>query len=232
MYELIYKIDRSKNHLRLIGENFFKRNKKLGHFIYNNRKISLIDKIEIKNIKEENEFKIHLILYKKIYNKTNLFKDCTSLIKFSFAHRENKGHKKYYSQIINDHEEDESLLEYYNNNEISENNLYQTFNEIYTFSDYSSINKKDEEFSNVSTVSSFYKKIANTIHNYSNNSFILSGMFFNCLSLVSLPDISEWNINNVSDINFMFSNCSSLISLPDISKWNTINVNNMNSMFG
>ena len=28
MYELIYKIDRSKNHLRLIGENFFKRNKK------------------------------------------------------------------------------------------------------------------------------------------------------------------------------------------------------------
>ena len=88
-----------------------------------------------------------------------MFKDCTSLIKFSFSHREDKGHKKYYSQIINDHEEDESLLEYYNNNEISENNLYQTFNEIYTFSDYSSINKKDEEFSNVSTVSSFYKKI-------------------------------------------------------------------------
>ena len=65
MYELIYKIDRSKIHLRLIGENFFKRNKKLGHFIYNNRKISLIDKIEIKKIKEENQFKIHFYYIKK-----------------------------------------------------------------------------------------------------------------------------------------------------------------------
>ena len=49
-------------------------------------------------------------------------------------------------------------------------------------------------------------------------------MFNNCSSLLSLPDISKWNTNNVTDMSFMFVNCSSLSSLPDISKWNTNNV--------
>ena len=56
-------------------------------------------------------------------------------------------------------------------------------------------------------------------------------MFFNCLSLSSLPDISKWNTNNVKDISYMFNNCSSLSSLPDISKWNTNNVKKMSDMF-
>jgi surface protein len=49
-------------------------------------------------------------------------------------------------------------------------------------------------------------------------------MFFNCSSLISLPDISKWNTTNVINMKKMFYNCSSLISLPDISKWNTSNV--------
>ena len=32
-------------------------------------------------------------------------------------------------------------------------------------------------------------------------------------------------------MNNMFFGCSSLSSLPDISKWNTNNVTNMNNMF-
>ena len=38
------------------------------------------------------------------------------------------------------------------------------------------------------------------------------------------------NINDdyeLNDISFVFSNCSSLISLPDISNWNISNVENM-----
>ena len=38
-------------------------------------------------------------------------------------------------------------------------------------------------------------------------------------------------INNITDISYMFYECSSLLSLPDISKWNVNNVNNMNGMF-
>ena len=44
-------------------------------------------------------------------------------------------------------------------------------------------------------------------------------IFDDCSSLSSLPDISKWNTNNVTDMSWMFRNCSSLQSLPDISKW-------------
>ena len=33
-----------------------------------------------------------------------------------------------------------------------------------------------------------------------------------------LPDISNWNMNNVIDISSMFSDCTELKFLPDISK--------------
>ena len=56
-------------------------------------------------------------------------------------------------------------------------------------------------------------------------------MFSGCKSLSSLPDISKWNTNNVTDMREMFSGCKSLSSLPEISKWNTKNVKNMSYMF-
>ena len=51
-------------------------------------------------------------------------------------------------------------------------------------------------------------------------------MFWGCLSLSSLPDISKWNTNKVYNMSNMFDGCSSLSSLPDISKWNTNNAEN------
>ena len=48
-----------------------------------------------------------------------------------------------------------------------------------------------------------------------------------CDKLISLPDISKWDTQNVKDMSYMFSDCKSLISLPDISKWDTQNVINM-----
>ena len=44
-------------------------------------------------------------------------------------------------------------------------------------------------------------------------------MFYECKSLISLPDISKWNTSNVRDMNNLFDGCKSLISLPNISKW-------------
>jgi len=76
------------------------------------------------------------------------------------------------------------------------------------------------------------------IENYNNNKLeiILKGidkiinmsfMFAECSSLSSLPNISEWNTNDVTDMSCMFAQCSSLLSLPDISKLNTNNVTDM-----
>ena len=56
----------------------------------------------------------------------------------------------------------------------------------------------------------------------------MSYMFYRCVNLTPFPDVSTWNTNNVSDMRYMFSHCS---SLPDISNWNTNNVTNMSGMF-
>jgi len=45
-------------------------------------------------------------------------------------------------------------------------------------------------------------------------------MFYECSSILFLPEISKWNTNNVTNMSYMFFGCSSLSSLPDISKWN------------
>ena len=59
----------------------------------------------------------------------------------------------------------------------------------------------------------------------------MSNMLYECASLSFLSDISKWNTRNVSDMSNIFFECSSLTSLPDISKWNTYNITNMSCMF-
>ena len=59
----------------------------------------------------------------------------------------------------------------------------------------------------------------------------MSYIFCECNQLISLPDISKWNSNNVTNMSYMFYKCKSLITLPDISKWNINNVTNMSYMF-
>ena len=44
----------------------------------------------------------------------------------------------------------------------------------------------------------------------------MSDMFYNCLLLSSLPDISKWNTNNVNDMIDMFDNCILLLHIPNL----------------
>ena len=53
-------------------------------------------------------------------------------------------------------------------------------------------------------------------------------IFLNCQSLISLPDLSKWNIKNIKFMTSAFNNCVSLISLPDISNWKINAVNDTN----
>ena len=41
----------------------------------------------------------------------------------------------------------------------------------------------------------------------------MEGMFKDCVSLKSLPDISEWDTKNVINMNYLFYNCKSLNAL-------------------
>ena len=59
----------------------------------------------------------------------------------------------------------------------------------------------------------------------------MSYMFSKCCSLISLPDISEWDTSSVTNMKYMFDNCEGITTLPDISKWDISNVTDMSYMF-
>ena len=59
----------------------------------------------------------------------------------------------------------------------------------------------------------------------------MSSMFYGCTSLISFEGISNWNTTNVTDMYSLFKNCTKLKLLPDISKWDTKNVVDMGNMF-
>ena len=59
----------------------------------------------------------------------------------------------------------------------------------------------------------------------------MAGLFYQCISLNELPDISKWDTNNVYFMMSMFYGCEALTSLPDISKWKTDRVVNISLMF-
>ena len=47
-----------------------------------------------------------------------------------------------------------------------------------------------------------------------------------------MPNISNWNTNNIIKMNGLFYGCSSLKSIPDISNWNTNDVINLSEFNG
>jgi hypothetical protein len=44
-------------------------------------------------------------------------------------------------------------------------------------------------------------------------------MFYQCLSLEDLPEISQWNIQKLEDISYMFYNCT-MINVSETINWN------------
>ena len=61
----------------------------------------------------------------------------------------------------------------------------------------------------------------------------LSEMFTGCENLVSLPtDMSSWNVKNVKTMKNLFYNCNALENLPDISNWDISNVTNLSGLNG
>ena len=58
-----------------------------------------------------------------------------------------------------------------------------------------------------------------------------SFMFYQCSSLVALPDISNWNMTNVENMSYMFAGCTELNFFPNILNWNTSNVTEIKGIF-
>ena len=54
----------------------------------------------------------------------------------------------------------------------------------------------------------------------------MNNIFYNCISLKSLPDITKWNIKDDCEVEGMFDNCV-LIDIPKKMK-NKFKLNNKN----
>ena len=180
IFQLIYKNDKNKNRLRIIGKsfyNYFKKNRIKGYFLYKKRKFILKDIINKKNIKN-NEIKIDIIFNEKIDNKSCMFKNCTELKEF---HQVDKSEFYKYSEITNIslEETEENLLDLYNeeevNSSLNKKFYYQSF-----ISDSSIQEKLD---SSILDASFILKQNFNT--NIPKKYAKLSGMFQNCTSLTN-----------------------------------------------
>ena len=254
IYELEYKVNKNKDYIKLLDNEFINRNRLFGYYIYNKKRYKLDNKIETKIIFKD-KIKIILVFLKKIFNKTNMFKNCQELLSFSTP---NYNEKKYSNDTQNNiiNEEESFLYDYI----YEKGNLNESFAKIFENSDFSNdctdseISEKKETYSDKSTLNNINENLANIQVNYTN----LYGMFYNCSSLLSvngikdfdkerisnigvifygcaslnsIPDISKWNTNNAINFSCIFYGCSSLISLPDISNWNTNNVNDFSGIF-
>ena len=233
-FTLIYKIDKSKEYLRILGKIFYLYNRLKFIIIYKNKKFHHYKElIQIRELKEE-QLKLKIIFVEKIKNLRYMFENCISLLRVSQGKINNKAniykHKIYkHSKLIYDSQYFEKIfiIPTVQEQNCSDNNLDENFmnlcdNEF----DYSSISKNDD---NLDSLSITCWKNFLTFRQKKYISFF--NMFFNCPSLISLPDISEWDTSNVNNMSQMFFNCSSLISLPDISKWDASNATNMSGMF-
>ena len=193
------------DNIKILGHDFVKNNNNKAKLIINNKRFKLKEFINGKEFKD-NKIKINMILSKGLSNVSHVFENCTKLIEFSI-----------YDDIINiDYEEPYYYYdECYNynadysddNNYCSQDNFYKDFYNEYMYSNYSEV----ERNKNKSSSTMNYIKDNIIIYQNCNNYYIdVSRMFMNCLFLSSLPDISNWNTINITNMSFMISDCRSI----------------------
>ena len=119
------------------------------------------------------------------------------------------------------------------------NNIIKLFSEIFMKNNigkfYINIDGKKEELNEEHKVRIISLNIEqlNGISNLKNMNFInMSKMFYNCVSLLSIPDIIKLNIQEANDNYLMFYNSISLIFLTNLEKTDEFSENNKNYLGG
>ena len=252
LYKAIYKKGQGDN-LRILGENYVKNNRNKGFLIVRNKKFHLKEFLPNNDI-DKDKIKIKILLMRNINNYNFMFKDCETLETLETSEFletsetleifENSEFLETFeplskASIINDLHDfilGEDDIEKENTEQIREKKIsLMNFPDFFdnspfeTDNNISTIQKFSEE--NFIDTSNFLFSNDNKIIYFTKNFILLKEMFYNCKSLLSLPDFSNWNTYYVNDMSGIYSNCNSLSSLPDISNWNTIYVIDISGMF-
>ena len=214
-YTMLYEINaKNDNNVRILGEEFVKNNKNKGIIIYKNKRHPLQESFPFEDI-NDNYVEIKMILNKNCYNKSFMFKDCSSLLEIKFN-----------NCIYNKDDIIINVIDSSSNLNYSEN--------IQTNDD---LNQNSEWNTKISAINGIFSNCSSllAIPDISNwdtsNAIDMSKMFYNCRGLLLLSDISKWDTRNVIDMSKMFYNCILLSSVPEISKWNLDNVRNIDDIF-
>ena len=218
-FELEYKATNGSQ-IKLFGPGFVNENKDKCKIIYNEKEYDLMEYFKFDNDYNHNSNKIQLRINNNITDISFMFHECKELLSIHDLSVDNFNITDI-NKSFDENYSNNSCEKSENSNEIDESETFYNDNLI-----LSSIQKN--------TNSSIYNEI-NELNYIKDNIFTnftnMSYMFYNCSSLISLPDISNLDTKNVTNMEGMFSGCSLLKSLPDISKWNTKNVNDMSYIF-
>ena len=188
-FELTYQNKKNqKDKIRILGKNFIEINKNNGIIIYNNCEYELkeyFDDIDT-NHKDLNEIKFLLCLDENIRDMSYIFFECNSLISVSRIYNLDFDKKNNSLYEINDDD--------------NENSIYRSYEDsIQNLSQISSISNKNN-YGTLSKTEKFINYFPLSFYKLKN----MSSMFYECYSLISLPDLSEWDTSNVEDMKDMF----------------------------
>ena len=258
--QLIYKINKPGEIIRLFGSNFCEKNKDNCEICIDLAKRNLLDFYKTKDY--EKELKLILKIDSNITDLCYMFYGCSSLKSIPDLYNLKIDNVTNISYMFAECTSLEYLpnISIWNTEKITDMSyLFFGCSSLEKLPDISQWNTKNVEnmsnlFYGCSLIKNLYgignwntKKVKNISYIFCKCSSVesltdiskwdtseitdMSHMFHGCSALTSIDDISIWKTNNVTDMSYMFCDCSSLKIFPYIEKWKTNNVTNMSYMF-
>ena len=200
-YLLFKNIKHNSKSKRIFGERFVENNKEKCKLIYNGEEKELKEYYQEFDNKDLIKFKLKF--NNNTINMSYMFEFCENIISIKFEGNTNEIDIGSNNNSINNSQENFTLDN--NSNSLS--------------------SSQDKEFF-YNDEAELYKGIVSSISSIANASNSNNVSSENNL-LIKNSSISFISKIIVTDMSYMFYECNSLISLPDLSKWNTSNVNDM-----
>ena len=108
LYKMRYKLENGTVNLRILGKDFEKNNRNKGKLIINNKKYPIESVIQINNI---NQNYIKMVIFRNIYNKSCMFKNCELLESINIFSFDNNEKEIQYKEKIYDNKYNYKIIE-------------------------------------------------------------------------------------------------------------------------
>ena len=233
--------------IRIFGRFFVNKNYDKCEIIYNSKKYQLkeyLEEIDNQKYYYIDKIQLKLRIFGRIFDFSYLFCNCYTLLSFRIIPQLND--YKFVDNNYENMENNPSFLfedsKFLNPSEVN-NTIINDIDNLNISPIISSIKINNITYDG-STTELFQNNylIPSLINSNVTN---MDSIFYNCFSLISLPDISnwdtsnvislpdisKWDTSNVIDMGSMFCCCLSLVLMPDISRWNTLNAKKIYYMF-